>query len=795
MARLQAQSSESRNTGDGMHNMRSIIMRIATLNIGTLNEREDAVADAMRKRNIDILCLQETKIGDGKEKAIDENYKLYCSLGDKTKYGVAICISKEWQDKIETKNYLSDRIMSIRLQTTETVLSIVSVYAPQQNLGNAKKTEFWTMLRQVTEKIPWNEELIIAGDLNGHVGADGINYSRWHGGYSRGRQNKAGEKILNFVSAFDLALVNTFFCKDDSHTYTYYSKKLLTVVDYLACRRNSLGMIRDCEVKPEELIASQHKLLVMDVVATNEDQAMHKIYNLPKTKQEQSHDIYRLALIKDDNGEIRRDSESIKKRWMQYFKSVMKAPQNEGILQYGDGVEDITELEITKQICMMTSTILTQPIDISIGDVKMLGDSGINWAVDCLQQVLAIGEIPNEWKHTKIIPTLARKGDPMDCNNYNYISASSYLLTLLENVMAAKLKETFNIGPRSPIESIFHIRRLQEKYRGLHIISVKPERDYHTISCTELKSCLSSINVPMHYIYIINEIYSNRTAQVVTSVGETSRFEIKFCLYQGSVLSKLLLDIIINATIEKNIKSSKFVWEFSGDGSIILCSERCDMLEKRLIKLEKELKRSRLEMNIALIEHLPPPDYTGTIQIKKSESAENAILPKCGSFEYLGTIIQTIGECNKEIEKGKAIGWEKFREYESVMRDTNVPISLKENIYINFIRPALLCTCETLSIDEKQINAICEDESTMLDIIKSNQSEKIRTLIVKRRLSLYGTIKRGSDQHLLNGYNTRSKEKNFWINLVHDDMFKYSLKMDDAMDQNRWEAIVEQNVL
>ena len=773
MARLEAQSSESLNTGDGMHNMRSIVMRIATLNIGTLNEREDAVADAMRKGNIDILCLQETKIGDGKEKAIDENYKLYCSLGDNTKYGVAICISKEWQDKIETKNYLSDRIMSIRLQTNETVLSIVSVYAPQQNLQNTIKTEFWTMLRQVTEKIPWNEELIIAGDLNGHVGADGIDYSRWHGGYSRGKQNKAGKKILDFVSEFDLALVNTFFCKDDPHTYTYYSKKSLTVVDYLAIRRNSLGMIRDCEVKPEELIASEHKLLVMDVVVSNEDQAMHKMYNLPKTKQEHSHDIYRLALIKNSNGQITSNANSIKERWKQHFELLLTRVQDRCIIKLEGEIVGITEFEITKQMCKMTSTILTQPIDISIGDVKMLGDSGINWAVDCLKQVLAKGEIPKEWKHTKIIPTLARKGDPMDCNNYNYISASSYLLTLLENIMVAKLKETFNIGPRSPIESIFHIRRLQEKYRDLHIISVKPERDYHTISFKELKSCLSSKKFPLHYIYIINEIYSNRTAQVVTSVGETSPFEIKFCLYQGTVLSKLLLDIIINITIEKNIETSKYVWEFSGDGSIILCSKRHDKLEERLIKLEEKLKTSRLEMNIVLLEHLPPPDYTGTIQIKKSESAENSILPQCGSFEYLGTTIQKIGKCDKEIEKTKVIAREKFREYESVMRDTNVPISLKENIYMNVIRPALLYACETLYIDEKQMQAICDHESTMLEIIKLDQSENIRKLIVRRRLFLYGTINRRSDlEHLLNGYSMRSKKEKIWTDLVHDDMAK-----------------------
>ena len=52
---------------------RCSLIRVGTLNIGTMTGRERELADMMERRNVDILCLQETKwkgskarnIGDG----------------------------------------------------------------------------------------------------------------------------------------------------------------------------------------------------------------------------------------------------------------------------------------------------------------------------------------------------------------------------------------------------------------------------------------------------------------------------------------------------------------------------------------------------------------------------------------------------------------------------------------------------------------------------------------------------------------------------------------------------------
>ena len=62
-------------------------------------------------------------------------------------------------------------------------------------------------------RIPLHEELIIGGDLNGHVGKERSNFEREHVGYGYGQQNPEGESILSFAQAYNLLVANTFIFK------------------------------------------------------------------------------------------------------------------------------------------------------------------------------------------------------------------------------------------------------------------------------------------------------------------------------------------------------------------------------------------------------------------------------------------------------------------------------------------------------------------------------------------------------------------------------------------------------
>lgn len=243
---------------------------MVTLNIGTLTAKSREIADVMKRTKIDILCLQETRWtggkSGGKARNLGEGFKLYYSGGKKSRNGIGICLKEEWQDKVIDTNRKSDRIMTMKLETPDKTFNIITAYAPQQGCEEEQKQRFWTQLNEVTSSIPEAEELILAGDLNGHIGGyreEG--YERWHGGKTRGQRNEEAEKILNFNRSNDLALVNTFLTKSDEQTYTFKSGPNPTVTDYITVRRGSLGGAKNCKVIAGEPVAPQRRLLVTDL--------------------------------------------------------------------------------------------------------------------------------------------------------------------------------------------------------------------------------------------------------------------------------------------------------------------------------------------------------------------------------------------------------------------------------------------------------------------------------------------------------------------------------------------------
>ena len=104
---------------------------------------------------------------------------------------------------------------------------------------------FRNQLERILTGFPEGEELILAGDLNGHVGMD-------REGIERGR----GERVLEMAQTYDLALLNTFFERKEEH--------LITIMSGGNIRGNYLGKVRNGKVVAGEFIAAKHRLLIAD---------------------------------------------------------------------------------------------------------------------------------------------------------------------------------------------------------------------------------------------------------------------------------------------------------------------------------------------------------------------------------------------------------------------------------------------------------------------------------------------------------------------------------------------------
>ena len=157
-------------------------IRKKDINIGTWNMQTmlddkhvdlyklDLLIEEMKQQNLHVLGLCETRwSGEGCFKRGD--YEVQFSGSKKTGlYGVAVILDKHHSACVVGANYISDRILTIKLNTKPVPMTIVQVYAPTSASTPEDIEEFYNSLQNIVDKIPKREICMVTGDLNAKVG-------------------------------------------------------------------------------------------------------------------------------------------------------------------------------------------------------------------------------------------------------------------------------------------------------------------------------------------------------------------------------------------------------------------------------------------------------------------------------------------------------------------------------------------------------------------------------------------------------------------------------------------------
>ena len=119
-----------------------------------MTRRGRELADLMEQRNVNILCLQETKWKGSKARNIGGGYKLFYNAADERKNGIGIVQREELTKSVLEVKRVSDRLMGIKLEVKGSILNIVCAYAPQINNGMEEKNDFWEDLDGLIKGVP-----------------------------------------------------------------------------------------------------------------------------------------------------------------------------------------------------------------------------------------------------------------------------------------------------------------------------------------------------------------------------------------------------------------------------------------------------------------------------------------------------------------------------------------------------------------------------------------------------------------------------------------------------------------
>ena len=265
--------------------------------------------------------------------------------------------------------------------------------------------------------------------------------------------------------------------------------------------------------------------------------------------------------------------------------------------------------------------------------------------------------IPQNLNSSEII-TLYKKGDPLNCENYQPISLLSHIYRLLTQIIYNRIKNKLtNCLPeyqaayqsnRSTIEQIQIIQQTIEKslefQQSIVICFIDYKKAFDSVNQTKLWEALhyyTDID-PVH-INLLAAIYENASTKVRTCLGTTDSIKLLKGVRQGDILSALLfcivLFVIMTATFNDTEKGNKLAGllltyiTFADDLALVTYSVT-DMNEI-LCNLKYQSEVFGLSINTAKTKYMlisnHPDGMSCEINDERLEKVEN--------FQYLGRTI------------------------------------------------------------------------------------------------------------------------------------------------------------
>ena len=127
-------------------NVDSLLLRMASINVGTLRGRADEVVEMLERRYVYVCYVQEVRWIGASVRFVEgrrARYKLFW-IGNSTGYGgVGIFIAEKWIDKVIDVKRVNNCIIVVKFLIGKRIVTAVSVFTPQCGLTEEEKDMFY----------------------------------------------------------------------------------------------------------------------------------------------------------------------------------------------------------------------------------------------------------------------------------------------------------------------------------------------------------------------------------------------------------------------------------------------------------------------------------------------------------------------------------------------------------------------------------------------------------------------------------------------------------------------------
>jgi exonuclease III len=180
-------------------------------------------------------------------------------------------------------------------------------------------------------------------------------------------------------------------------------------------------------------------------------------------------------------------------------------------------------------------------------------------------RILSTAEVPQAWRQCNIFP-IFKRGSQLQVKNYRPIALLDCTYKIFANILANRLKEIIYetrlinnsqngfVKGKTIHQKIFNlisiIKHAKINDRDLWIAYLDITKAYDTVSHSALAITLEKSGFPTPFVTLVNNLYKNNTARIITSHGLTNHVHILRGVKQGCPLSPILFTIFLNPLLD-----------------------------------------------------------------------------------------------------------------------------------------------------------------------------------------------------------------------------------------------------
>jgi hypothetical protein len=546
------------------------------------------------------------------------------------------------------------------------------------------------------------------------------------------------------------------------------------------------------------------------------EEGKRNVFRIAKQMAQERQDVTGVNCLKDGTGNVVVDSVGITKIWRDYMDKLLNEENvwdNDTLCARVEGpCEEIMKVEVEIALKKMKKGKAAGPSGLVSEMLKAADTWGIQWLTDLCNAIVKEGKIPNDWKHSLLIPVYKKKGDPLECGSYRAIKLLEQAMKVIERVFEARIRRQVNVNNmqfgfmpgRGTTDAIFVVRQMQEKHcakrKKLYYAFVDLEKAFDRVPREVTRWALRKAGVDEWLVTAVMSMYEGASTMVRTSAGDSSSFEVKVGLHQGSVLSPLLFVIVMDI-VSKALQEG-LPWELLYADDLVLMAESLQQLKDKLQKWKAGMEAKGLKMNVGKTKIMIGGENTGDVEesgkwpcgvcrkgvgrnsiqcmkcakwvhkkcsgVKGSlqsvggsflcrrcvdgttatantagevpkglDIGDGNVVDKVGKFCYLGDMINADGGVDSAVVARVRCAWKKFRELAPILAHKGASLAIKGKLYVSCVRSCMIYGSETWPVKAVHEAKLDRTEMRMIRwMCGVSLSEKVPSVKLRERMGV-----------------------------------------------------------